>query len=90
MLDEGESVDPTLAVIAHALISSVSVVTSAVQSLLAFGDDLDAEKREELLRMALTQSEYIAEVLKDVARGLPGEVIDALDNIGDRRPPLAG
>ena len=78
--------DPTTAVIAHSLISSVAVVSSAIQSLLTFGEDLGQDKREELLRMALTQAEYMSEVLKDLARGLPSDVIDALDAIGDRRP----
>ena len=86
MFQEDGPPDPTTAVIAHSLISSVAVVSSAVQSLLSFGDDLGADKREELLRMALTQAEYLSEVLKDLARGLPSEVIDALDAIGERRP----
>ena len=86
MFDDGDGPDPTTAVIAHSLISSVAVVSSALQSLLAYGDDLGPDKREELLRMALTQAEYLAEVLRDVARGLPAEVIDALDAISMRRP----
>ena len=78
--------DPTTAVIAHSLISSVSVVSSAIQSVLTYGDELGADKREELLQMALTQAAYLADVLKDLARGLPAEVIDALDAIDNRRP----
>ena len=84
--DDAQGPDPTTAVIAHSLISSVAVVSSAIQSLIAFGEDLGAEKREELLRMALTQAEYLSEVLKDMARGLPAEVIEALDAISERRP----
>jgi hypothetical protein len=85
--DDGTSaLDPTTAVIAHSLISSVAVVSSAIQSLIAFGDDLEASKRDELLKMALTQAEYLSEVLKDMARGLPPEVIEALDAISERRP----
>ena len=86
MVHDDAEPDPTTAVIAHSLISSVAVVSSAIQSLLAFGDDLGQDKRDELLRMALTQAEYLSEVLKDLARGLSSEVIDALDAIGDRRP----
>ena len=84
--DGAEGPDPTTAVIAHSLISSVAVVSSAIHSLLSFGEELSADKREELLRMALTQAEYLSEVLKDLARGLPAEVIDALDAISARRP----
>ena len=86
MFPEDVEPDPTTAVIAHSLISSVAVVSSAIQSLLTFGEDLGQDKREELLRMALTQAEYMSEVLKDLARGLPSEVIDALDAIAERRP----
>jgi hypothetical protein len=82
--------DPTAAVIAHSLISSVAVVTHALQSLIAYGDDLDGDRRRTLLSMALTQAEYLSEVLKDMARGLPADVIDALDAIGERRPLLEG
>jgi hypothetical protein len=88
MSDPGELLDPTTAVIAHSLISSVAVVTGALQSLLAYGEELPSDRRQSLLQMALTQAEYLTEVLKDVARGLPAEVIDALDGIGERRPSL--
>lgn len=86
MFDDGDGLDPTIAVIAHSLISSAAVVTGALQSLLAFGAELGEEKRAELVHMALTQAEYLSEVLKDVARGLPAEAIDALDAISERRP----
>jgi hypothetical protein len=86
MFPDDTASDQTTAVIAHSLISSVAVVSSAIQSVLAFGDDLGPAKREELLRMALTQAEYLSEVLKDLARGLPPEVIEALDAIAERRP----
>lgn len=84
--DDAVGPDPTTAVIAHSLISSVAVVSGAIQSVLSFGDELAPEKREEVLRMALTQAEYLSEVLKDMARGLPPEVIEALDAISERRP----
>ena len=79
--------DPTIAVLAHALLSSVAVISGALESLLSFGDDLSLEQRLDLLRMAVSQTDYVSEVLKDMARGLPAEVIEALDNISDRRPP---
>jgi hypothetical protein len=85
-MPDAEGPDPTTAVIAHSLISSVAVVSSAIESILTFGDDLGRDKRDELLRMALTQASYLAEVLKDMARGLPANVIEALDAIDNRRP----
>jgi hypothetical protein len=84
--DVADPDDPTIAVIAHSLISSVAVVTHALQSLIDYGHDFDEARRRHLLAMALTQAEYLSEVLKDMARGLPADVIDALDAIGERRP----
>jgi hypothetical protein len=86
MFADDTTPDTTTAVIAHSLVSSVAVVSGAIQSILAFGDRLGHDKRDELLRMALTQAEYMSEVLKDLARGLPPEVIAALDSISERRP----
>ncbi len=84
------AIDPTLAVIAHALLSSVAVLTSAMQNLLSFGDDLLVAERHEILTVALTQAEYLNEVLGDIARGLPGEAIEALDNIAHGRTESLG
>ncbi len=90
MFDEALLPDPTTPVIAHALLSSVAVVTGALQSILAYGETLGAGPRDDLLQVALTQAEYLAEVLRDMARGLPADVIDALDAISDRRPVGGG
>jgi hypothetical protein len=82
----GEAPDTTTAVIAHSLISSTAVITTALQSLLAYGDELSPERRHQLLEMGLTQAQYLTEVLRDLARGLPSEVIAVLDAIDERRP----
>lgn len=81
-----EPADPTTAVIAHSLISSAAVITNALQSLLAYGEELTADRRRQLLEMGLTQAQYLTEVLRDLARGLPNEVIAVLDAIDERRP----
>lgn len=86
MSEASDVPDPSAAVIAHSLISSAAVVANALQSLLAYGDDLPAPQRRELLEMGLTQAQYMIEVLKDLARGLPAEVIEILDAINERRP----
>lgn len=86
MSETTEAPDPSTAVIAHSLISSAVVVTNAIQSVLAYGEDFPASQRRELLEMGLTQAQYMIEVLKDLARGLPAEVIDMLDAISERRP----
>lgn len=81
-----EIADPTTAVIAHSLISSAAVITNVLHSLLAYGDELAPDRRRQLLEMGLTQAQYLAEVLRDLARGLPSEVIAVLDAIDERRP----
>jgi hypothetical protein len=86
MSEATEVPDPSAAVIAHSLISSAVVITNAIQSVLAYGEDFPAAQRRELLEMGLTQAQYMIEVLKDLARGLPAEVIDILDAINERRP----
>ncbi len=88
--DGGGATDATLAVITHGLLSSVAVLTHAMRTLLSFGDDLVVDQRNEILTVALRQAEYLHEVLADIARGLPGDAIDALDSIAERRPESLG
>lgn len=82
----GDVPDPTTAVIAHSLISSAAVITHTLQSLLAYGEELPPERRRQLLEMGITQAQYLTDVLRDLARGLPSEVIAVLDAIDERRP----
>lgn len=79
--------DPTTAVLAHALLSSIAVISGAIESVLESGEQLSVEQRVEFLRLAASQADYVAEVLKDMARGLPAEVIDVLDHLSDRPGP---
>lgn len=86
MFETAEVPDPASAVIAHSLISSAAVVANAFQTVLTYGDDLPPAQARELLEVGLTQAQYLIEVLKDMARGLPAEVIEVLDAIDERRP----
>lgn len=81
--------DGLLAVVAHSLLGSISVVVGAVETLDAHWDDLDDSTRSELLQHASVQARYVSESLKDLLRGLPEEVIDALDALraGDAGGP---
>ncbi len=88
LIEDAGPPDPTVAVLAHALLSSVAVISGAIDSVLESGERLSPEQQLDLLRMAAAQAAYVAEVLKDVARGLPSEVIDALDHLSDRRSPV--
>jgi K+-sensing histidine kinase KdpD len=83
--------DGLLAVVAHALLGSISVVTGVIDILDERWDELTEATRKELLARAGVQAEHISNSLKDLLRGLPEEVIDALDALrGEGHPPSGG
>ena len=77
--------ETTNAVLAHSLLGSVGAVTGSLSTVLHRFDRLDDDRKQQLLSMALEQANFIAEVLKDMVRGLPPEIIAALDEL--RRIP---
>jgi hypothetical protein len=70
--------DATLAVVAHGLLSSMSLINGSAELLAERWDDLDPERRGRLLDNVCTQSSFVIEILKDLARGLPPDVAAAL------------
>ena len=82
-----------LAVTAHGLLGPVTSIGFAGQLLLdRWGDSTDEERRY-FLETIVGQSRFIAEVLKDLVRGLPMEVTGMLDELGaqaERRHRAAG
>lgn len=73
--------DGLLAVVAHGLLGSVAVVSGAV-SMLVEHPELDAAERADLLDLAGRQATLMAGVLQDLMRGVPPDVVDALNRIG--------
>jgi hypothetical protein len=73
--------DPTTAVVAHGLMSSMAAVVGTAQTLRDHVDDVFADRRVtlELLDRLVRQAELSASVLRDMVRGLPPEVSAALD-----------
>ena len=71
--------DGLLAVVAHSLLGSISVVIGAVETVRDHWDDLDEATRTHLLSRASVQAEHVSNSLKDLLRGQPEEVLDALD-----------
>lgn len=65
------------AVLAHGLLGNLHVISSVV-SLLA-SDRVPIDERPRLLEMAEMQIELMVDVLRDMARGLPADVIEFLD-----------
>ena len=69
--------DDLSAVLAHGLLGNLHVIQS-VLALLA-SDRVSVEERPNLQAMAEAQIELMVDVLRDMARGLPADVVEFLD-----------
>jgi signal transduction histidine kinase len=73
--------DDLLAVIAHSLLGSVSVIVGGSELLSTHWEDLPEERRTELLVSIRNQGRHVAAVLDNLIRlGDPG-LIEALDGL---------
>ena len=79
-----QSDDALMAVVAHSLLGSMSVVVGAVETVEQHWERLGEDTRRQLLVDAGIQARYVSEVLRDLLRGLPPEVIAALDDLQRR------
>jgi K+-sensing histidine kinase KdpD len=75
--------DTLMAVMAHGLLTSMSVVTASLGLLRDAWEDFDAAEREALLAKAEQQALHVGAVLTDLVRGLPADVIKQLDHLRD-------
>ncbi len=67
------------AVLAHSLLGTVAAVKGAVETVLTH--NLDDTTRNNLLMMARKRLDFLAEQLRDLALGLPDEVLEFLDEL---------
>ena len=74
--------EATIAVVAHALLSSMSVIMGAASTLQDRWDALTLEQRNSLIGMITGQSEHVSGVLRDLVLGLPAGVLSALESSG--------
>jgi hypothetical protein len=72
--------EATIAVVAHALLSSLSVIMGAAHTLEERWDTLEAHQRVSLLGMISGQSDHVSGVLRDLVLGLPPGVLSALES----------
>jgi len=81
MADEFDAVaDATTAVIAHALLNSMAVISGAASLLLEH--ELAPEEQRNLLLRVHAQAGHVTGILQDLVRGLPGSALDALGGLG--------
>ena len=77
--------DATLAVVAHGLLTSLSVIQGANLMLRDDWDRLEPDRRRELLDMALVQSGHTIGVLQDLMRGVAPDIAAELDRLASAR-----
>jgi K+-sensing histidine kinase KdpD len=58
--------DDLVAVLAHGWLNSISIVSTAAETLRHAGDHLSEEQAHEILGMILTQSRFLHEALTDL------------------------
>jgi len=77
-MDLSDGFDEAAAVMAHGLLASVGIITTAADTLRRHYPSLDENRRSALFDMIMIQGAHLEGVLKDMVRGLSPEVIDAL------------
>jgi hypothetical protein len=76
-----DDADATLAVVAHGLLTSLSVIQGANLMLRDDWDRLAPERRAELIEMALVQAGHTIGVLQDLMRGVSPDLAAELDRM---------
>lgn len=75
-----------IAVTAHSLLQSVSVILAAAEMIQTHGNQLGGSRQDELLDLIGAQGRHIAGVLVDLVRGVPPEVLEVLDELRPAPP----
>ena len=81
-LAEASPDEASMALIAHGLLNSVSVVSATATLLRMSGSKMEDIRRDELLGGMVGQANLMAGVLKDLVHGLPIEALDVLQRLG--------
>lgn len=79
--------DAAAAVLAHSLLNSVNAVQMGAHALRRGWEDLGEDKRDELLQIIVDQAAHIRGILQDMIRGLPADVMRALNELDSHAHP---
>jgi signal transduction histidine kinase len=77
----GDIDDDLLAVVAHSLLNSMSVISGNAETLLEHWERVDAATRVEFLERIITQSTHVVGVLTDLVRSGRPELVQALQEM---------
>ena len=75
------STDDLLAVVAHSLLNSVSVISGNALTLAEHWDRLGEPDRRQLLERIITQAAHVSGVLTDLVRSGNPELVAALEEL---------
>lgn len=73
--------DDLLAVVAHSLLNSMSVISGSAETLADHWERVAPEVRLEFLERIVTQSSHVVGVLTDLVRSGRPELVDALERM---------
>jgi signal transduction histidine kinase len=73
--------DDLLAVVAHSLLNSMSVISGNAETLAEHWERISSETRLEFLDRIVTQSAHVVGVLTDLVRSGRPELVEALERM---------
>ena len=73
------------AVVAHGLLTSMSVVSAGIQTVQERWTDMSASERDHLFDRVLAHAAHVSEGLKAMSKGLTESAVIDLDATGPRR-----
>ncbi|MBV8980234.1 MAG: hypothetical protein JO086_04975 [Acidimicrobiia bacterium] len=72
-------------VVAHGLLTSMSVISASIRTLRDHWDDLSPDVRSSLFERVVAHDGIVAEGLRDLARGVPDEALAGIETKIRRR-----
>jgi len=82
--------DEATAVIAHGLLTSMSVVSAGIVTVWEHWADLSPEKRDYLFERILAHTTFVADTLHDLTQGLPQAALSEFEALQQQRPIRPG
>lgn len=73
--------DAAVAVVAHGLLNSISAIQMGAHALRESWAQMTDEQREQVLGLVVDQAAHVRGILSDLIRGLPLEVVRALNGL---------